>query len=223
MNIKTPESLVITESMARGHRRYLQLKVNEKLDQRIGKGGPQKFGPCVREHWQRLRLIHGVEYTKKLSVGKRDARFLFVDSVELKNHYVVMELELKRIRGTVGRVYRQYFFVFTNHFVERYIQLKLDKEEDFIVSIAKDLINEFHDMFYVDSSSSTSLEPEAVWLKSGPFAFATKNLLILGSVPGQGDAIVKTVIHKTRLEEEKRALWLHLRRCKKHLKIGKEL
>lgn len=223
MVIKTPENLVITDKHARGHRRYRQQEVIKRLDQLRKKGLPKKFHPHVSEYWRQLRNAYGIQYSQKLAEQKKDAFLLIVEHNAESDLYFPLGIRLKRMAGSIQTRYLLQPFVFTGHFIERYIQLKISQEEDYVVTIAVRLIEELDGLHTDAASDKSELGSETVWEKSGPFALATKNLLILGNVPKQGDAVVKTLIHKTKLEERNRGLWLHLRRCKKHLKIGREL
>ena len=223
MGIKTPKELTITDTLARGHLKYQEQTIIDKVDQLKGKPGPQRFGPYIREQSKRIQLVCGVEYSKRLLIDKKNALFLVIDSIPNKNIYVAFTILIFRRGGAVEIKHRSTDFVFTNHFIERYIQLKLSRKEDYVVTIAEGLMLEFARYAASTNPGSTKTSKSKNWREWGRFAYATKNLLILGEVPKQGDAIVKTLIHKTVLEEPKRELWLHLRRCKNHLKIGREL
>ena len=219
MRIKTPSDLVITDTLARGHRKHQEKAISYKANQLMGRDRPQRFGPYVRELSKRISSVCGVQYSKRMLVDKKNALFLLVDCIPDERIYGVFTVLLYRKSGTSDIKSRSESFEFTNHFIERYIQLKTTLKEDYIVTIAEGLMLEFAD--YATRAKPGSQQPSSVtkWREWGRFAFATKNLLILGEVPKQGDVVVKTLIHKTKLEERNRELWLHLRRCKKHLKI----
>ena len=219
MGIKTPDNLVITDTLARGHRRHNQLQVIDKLNQLKGKSGPQKFGPYVRENWRRVHQTLGDEYAKVLFIKKREARFLVVVCEPNNRLYNVSTVSLVRRRGEADIVFKSQNLILVSHFVERHIQLKLKNSEDFVVTITEALIQELSSYVHEESATQEQQSEGVLWRDWGRFAFATKNLLVLGEVPRQGDVVVKTLIHKTKLEERNRELWLHLRRCKKHLKI----
>lgn len=183
----------------------------------------KKFQPNVREYWRRVKNAYGVQYSQILVERKKDAFLLIVEHDSELDLYLPLGIRLIRTPGSIQTRYLSVPFVFTGHFVERYIQLKISQEEDYVVTIAGGLIDQFDGMYKEIASDSTELGSKPIWEKSGRFAFATKSLLILGEVPKHGNAVVKTLIHKTKLEERNRELWLHLRRCKKHLKVGREL
>lgn len=223
MSIKTPDDLVITDTLARGHRRHNQLQFIDKLNQLKGRSGPQKFGPYVRENWRRIQQTLGSEYAKVLFIKKREARFLLVICDPNDRLYGVWTVSLVRRTGPADVVLKSQNLILVSHFIERHIQLKLKNPEDFIVTITQALIHELERYIHGEVAEKEK-PPEGVrWREWGSFAFATKNLLIFGNVPRQGNAVVKTVIHKTTLEEENRLLWRHLRQCKNHLKVGREL
>ncbi len=223
MRIKTPGGLVITDTLARGHRRHQEKSIINKVDQIKEKTGPQRFRPYVREQSKRIQMVLGIEYSKSLVIDKKNALFLVVDSIPHENIYAAFTILFFR-RGSATEIkHRSAGFIFTNHFIERYIQLKLTLKEDYVVTIAEGLMLEFAGYAIRANPGSQQHSIGTNWREWGRFAFATKNLLILGEVPKQGDAVVKTLIHKNKLEERNRELWLHLRRCKKHLKVGREL
>ena len=166
-----------------------------------------------------LTSIYGEQHLVQVSFEKREASFIVIEHVKDLDHYIAHIFGFFKRGGAIQDVTIRLPFKFTSHFVERHIQLKTTFKQDYIASIARDLFMELRSEHEMVKSSDPKAGREAVWKRTGPFGFATKTLLILGQVPTRGDAIVKTVIHKTKLEEEKRELWLHLRRCKKHLKI----
>lgn len=223
MSIKTPNDLVITDIHARGHRKHQEQSIADKVNQLSGKGRPLRFGPYVREQSKRITMVCGVEYSKSLLIDKKNALFLIVDSIPDEKIYGAFTVLLYRKGGVAEIKHRSAGFMFTNHFIERYIQLKPTLKEDYVVTIAEGLMLEFAGYAIRANPGSQQHSIGTNWREWGRFAFATKNLLILGEVPKQGDAVVKTLIHKNKLEERNRELWLHLRRCKKHLKVGREL
>jgi len=223
MGVKTPSDLVITDTLARGHRKHQEQAISYKANQLMGKGRPARFGPYVREQSKRITMVCGIEYSKSLLIDKKNALFLVVDSIPNEKIYGAFTVLLYRRGGTAEMKHQSAGFMFTNHFVERYIQQKTSSEEDYVVNIAEGLMIEFARYAGSTAPGSQHNSKNKNWREWGRFAYATKNLLILGEVPKQGDAVVKTLIHKTKLEERNRELWLHLRRCKNHLKIGREL
>lgn len=223
MGIKTPSDLVITDTLARGHRRHRQQDVVHRLELLRKDSLPKKFGPSVREYSRRVKIAYGVQYSKLMIVRKKDAFWLIIEHNSETDKYIPLGIGLFRKASSLQILYVALPFIFTGHFIERYIQLKISLEEDYIVTLAGSLLEEFEGLHTDAASDNPDLGSQPLWERPGRFALATKNLLILGEVPKQGDAVVKTLIHKTKLEERNRELWLHLRRCKKHLKIGREL
>jgi hypothetical protein len=219
MKIHTPDDLVITESMARGHRRVHENSVIEKIRRLTPRSLPKRFGPHVRAMVGILKSIYGEQHLVQVNSEKREASFIVIEHVKDLDHYIAHIFGFFKRGGAIQDATIRLPFKFTSHFVERHIQLKSTHHQDYIASIARDLFLEFQSEHEMVKSSDPESGKEAVWKRTGPFGLATKTLLILGQVPKRGDAIVKTVIHKTKLEEKNRELWLHLRRCKKHLKI----
>jgi hypothetical protein len=219
MKIHTPDDLVITESMARGHRRAHENSVIERMHRLLPRNLPQRFGPYVRAMTSIFKSVFGEQHLVQVSCGKKEASFIAVEHLKELDYYIAILFGFFKKGGSVQSASFLLPFKFTGHFIERYVQLKAARQQDFIASIAKDLFLEFQSEHEMVKSSDPESGKEAVWKRTGPFGLATKTLLILGQVPKRGDAIVKTVIHKTKLEEKNRELWLHLRRCKRHLKI----
>jgi hypothetical protein len=205
--------------MARGHRRAHDNSVTRRVSRLRPLNLPQRFGPHVRAMEGVLKSIYGDQHLIRMSFDKKEASFILVEHVKETDHYIALIYGFFKRGGTIQEATIRLPFKFTSHFVERHVQLKTMCQQEFIASIARDLFTEFQSEHEMVKPSGPEASREAVWKRTGSFGFATKTLLILGQVPKNGDAIVKTVIHKSRLEEEKRAYWLHLRRCKKHLKI----
>ena len=97
--------------------------------------------------------------------------------------YGAFTVLLYRRGGTAGIKHQSAGFMFTNHFVERYIQQKTSSEEDYVVNIAEGLMIEFARYAGSTNPGSQHNSKNKNWREWGRFAYATKNLLILGGGP----------------------------------------
>ncbi len=94
--------------------------------------------------------------------------------------------------------------VFKAHFVERFLQSRSATSSTLALL-----------MYQLWQASKPEMIPAytgdrdiyPIWRKTGEFAFATAELLVLGFIPQNDDLVCQTVIRSDRLEAQKMRLW----------------
>lgn len=94
--------------------------------------------------------------------------------------------------------------VFNAHFVERFLQSRSATSSTLALL-----------MYQLWQASKPEMTPAytgdrgiyPIWRKTGEFAFATAELLVLGFIPQNDDLVCQTVIRSDRLEARKMRLW----------------
>jgi len=126
-----------------------------------------------------MALIHEV-YKKKVYSGQADQQ-------DLKDRFT------------------NYVPIFmTAHFVERFIQSSVGSRKT-IASLTYDLWRAIQTEMYAAVTGADEMYPK--WNRTGEFAFATPEFLVLGKMPLDEDLVCQTVIRVDRLESAKVRLW----------------
>lgn len=92
----------------------------------------------------------------------------------------------------------------TAHFVERFIQSSVGSGKT-IASLTYEILRAIQSEMCPAVTGADELYP--VWNRTGEFAFATPEFLVLGKMPLDEDLVCQTVIRVDRLESAKARLW----------------
>lgn len=209
---KTEQPSFIDTSLARGLRRQTaaehwrsMYEVNDPTFKRANswEGNTRRLIRHVKSVFG-VDNIHVYEFTSKrmsrLNVIHSPSGFAFgfVNENEKKRNQLDKKIKEQRDLDNYVPV------VFNAHFVERFLQSRSATSSTLALL-----------MYQLWQAAKPEMTPAytgdrdiyPIWRKTGKFAFATVELLVLGFIPQNDDLVCQTVIRSDRLEAQKTRLW----------------